>query len=485
MDLDPGSPNCVDAPAGTTCTLSLVLRPGSYTASIVTYDGPLNGSGSVTGTLLSQDQSFPMTVVAGKANDPTITLYGVPTGLQLVSLSPNLRVVTNSPLFLTVPTILVAGQGVSARFAVYATDPDGYFILGPGAPTFAVSVNGGFSATAGGNIVRLAVPAPANTSVTPMTFTATSPACTSVAACTWITNAGFDSLLAIADSGNDDVAIQTAGSNPTAPVVTAVTNGIDQPIDVQFDASGNLFVANYLNSTVTEYAPPYTGSPVATISNGVSGPNQLVLGPSGTLAVVNAGGGNVTVYTAPYVNQTPVTIAKPSFVAAFDSSGNLWLATTSSGIQRYQPPFSSASATASMGVSSPFGIAFDSVGNLYVANHGNDTLEKFTLGSYAAPAATAALPGATSVSITGSFIVACGTGNAYLYGSSLTSPLVDPAGPTPCHAAFDRLYGLWLTVPDDKLVIDYLYPPGVAGELIQSLGLSNPVAIASFPGAPP
>ena len=299
-----------------------------------------------------------MTVVRGKANVPTITLSGVPSGLQFFSLSPNLRVVTNIPLFM-LPTILVAGQGVSGRFAVYATDPDGNVILGPGAPAFAVAGSGGFSATVGGNTVRLAVPSPANTNVSQMTFTANSPACVSVAACTWKTYAGFDSLLATADSGNDDVVIQTAGSDPAAPLVTTVTSGINDPIDVNFDASGNLFVANYGNSTVTIYAPPYTAPPAVTISNGINGPNQFALRSDGMLAVVNAGGGNVAVFSAPYANETPITIANSSFAAAFDPSGNLWLATTSSGIQRYQPPFATASATASSGVSLPFGISFD------------------------------------------------------------------------------------------------------------------------------
>ncbi len=481
LDLDPGSPNCVDAPAGTTCTLTLVLGPGSYSGSIVTYDGPLDGSFKPTGKVLSKDQAFPLAVVQGKANVPTITLYGVPSGLQFFSLSPNLRVVTNNPLF-TLPTILVAGQGVIGRFAVYATDPDGNVILGPGAPAFAVSVSGGFSATVGGNAIRLAVPSLANAYTSTMTIAATSPACASAAACTWKTNAGFDSLLAIADSGNNDVVIQTAGSDPSVPVVTTVTSGVNDPLDVKFDASGNLFVANYGNSTVTMYAPPYTNPPVVTISTGVNGPNQLAFAPDGMLAVVNAGSANVAVFTEPFKNATPVTISKASFAAAFDSSNNLWLATASSGIQRYQSPYSSVSATASNGVSLPFGIAFDSSGSLYVANHGNDTVERFALGSYGAPAATGSLPGATTIVTQGPFIVGCGTNVANLYGSSLTAGIVDPAGNTPCHAAYDRLYGLWLTDRDDGLVLDYLYPPGIGGALQQTAGLSHPAAIAAFPG---
>jgi sugar lactone lactonase YvrE len=484
MALDPGSANCVDAAAGTTCTLALQLNPGSYTGSLVTYDGPLDGSKKPTGKVLSKNQSFSMDVLRGKANVPKITLSGVPAGIQLFILSPRLRLVTNSPIFL-LPALLVAGQNTVARFAVYATDPDGNVIFGPGAPTFAVSAGGGFSTTIAGSTVRLAVPSPAVTNIATMTFVASSTACASPAACTWKVDVGFDSLLAIADAGNEDVVVQTAGSNPAAPVVATVSTGVNGPIDVKFDAFGNLFVANYSGSTVTEYAPPYTGAPIATISNGVAGPNQIALAADGTLAVVNAGAGNVTAYAPPYANQTPVTIATPSFSAAFDPTGNLWIGTTSSGIVRYAPPFSTSSATASNGVSSPFGIAFDSAGNLYVANHGNDTIEKFALGSYAAPAASASMAGVSSIATANVFIVACGTNVANVYGSSLDTPLADPAGTTPCRAAFDRQFGLWLTLPDDKLVVDYVYPPGVGGYFVQGAGLNHPVAIASFPGAPP
>jgi hypothetical protein len=44
-----------------------------------------------------------------------------------------------------------------------------------------------------------------------------------------------------------------------------------------FDGAGNLFVVNEGNNTVTEYAPPYTGSPIATISTGLNSPVALLL----------------------------------------------------------------------------------------------------------------------------------------------------------------------------------------------------------------
>ena len=85
-------------------------------------------------------------------------------------------------------------------------------------------------------------------------------------------------------SGNLFVA-NNSGNNITeyappytgAPIAT-ISNSVDAPFDLAFNASSNLFVANF-NNTVTEYAPPYTGAPIATISNSVNVPLGVAFGP--------------------------------------------------------------------------------------------------------------------------------------------------------------------------------------------------------------
>jgi hypothetical protein len=290
----------------------------------------------------------------------------------------------------------------------------------------------------------------------------------------------------MADHGNNDVVIHTTGINATAPLFATVRTGISNPADVKFDASGNLFVANFAGNTITEYAPPYDGVPIATISTGINAPSAIAFAPNGTLAVANSGPPNVTVYSPPFANATPVTIVTTALSVAFDPIGNLWLSTPASGVQRLAPPFTTVSATASNGVSQPFGVAFDANLDLFVANHGNGTIEKFSSSSYGgAPAATATMSGVSSIIQWSGFIVACGTGAANLYGTGLGAPLPVPFSTTPCHATFDRTYGLWLTDPDDGLVSDFVYPYGVAGYVNQSQGLSQPSAIDVFPGPPP
>jgi DNA-binding beta-propeller fold protein YncE len=62
-----------------------------------------------------------------------------------------------------------------------------------------------------------------------------------------------------------------------------------------FDGSGNFYVANYFNNTVTVYAPGKT-SPLRTISNGIDGPDALAIGRLGYLYVANGAKNTVTEY---------------------------------------------------------------------------------------------------------------------------------------------------------------------------------------------
>ena len=66
---------------------------------------------------------------------------------------------------------------------------------------------------------------------------------------------------------------------------------------------------------------------------------------------------------------------------AFDSSGNLYVANyRGEHGERVRPGSTTPTATLT-GLSNPIALAFDSSGNLYVANYGNDTVSEFAPGS--------------------------------------------------------------------------------------------------------
>src|SRR5580704_14355099 len=97
------------------------------------------------------------------------------------------------------------------------------------------------------------------------------------------------------------------------------------------DGFGNLFVNNIFAQNVTEYAPPYTGSPIATLSTGVRFATDM----------------------------------------KFDAVGNLFIAGQGSTILVYAPPYTGSPTIVSSGLSSPEDIAIDGAGNLFVTNIGN------------------------------------------------------------------------------------------------------------------
>lgn len=109
-----------------TCVIPLVLAPGSYTGSITTYDGALNSQNQVTGNALSRNQSFPMSIAAGKADVPNITLDGIPAGLRASPLNPGY-------LQGSVASLKLWGSSTQT-LNVTAYDADGNTILGAGAP---------------------------------------------------------------------------------------------------------------------------------------------------------------------------------------------------------------------------------------------------------------------------------------------------------------------------------------------------------------
>jgi hypothetical protein len=78
----------------------------------------------------------------------------------------------------------------------------------------------------------------------------------------------------------------------------------------------------------------------------------------------------------------PVTSPATPFAVAFDRAGNLYVANNTSpySIEEYAPdgtPTGSFTQTTT-GLNQPEGLAFDGAGNLYVANVGNNTVEKYS-----------------------------------------------------------------------------------------------------------
>ncbi|HJT10154.1 MAG TPA: NHL repeat-containing protein [Candidatus Nitrosotalea sp.] len=268
----------------------------------------------------------------------------------------------------------------------------------------------------------------------------------------------FDSLgnLWVEDAGNNRVLEYTAplttGQSASLvigqgdfthnlPDLGSVVNadGLDLPLGLVFDSSGNLWVADADNSRVLEYTAPFSTGQSASLVIGqqdlVSGtcnnsglaanslcfPQTLSFDNSGNLWIGDGANNRILKYTAPLTTGQSASLVigqgdfthglqnRGSFTSAntisspdgisFDSSGNLWVADGNNNrVLKYTAPFSTGqSASTVLGqqdmvsnstnqggsvaantLSLPFGLTFDNSGNLWVADHVNERLLEFT-----------------------------------------------------------------------------------------------------------
>lgn len=128
----------------------------------------------------------------------------------------------------------------------------------------------------------------------------------------------------------------------------ATTTNLSYPVDLTFDSTGNIYVANGAYpgwsegptniNTIEMFSPDLT--PLGSFARGLNNPRGVIFDDEGFLYVANSGD-NTILWFLP------------------DGESNLF-------------------ASASSGLSDPRGLAFDSQGLLYVANYGNGTIARYT-----------------------------------------------------------------------------------------------------------
>ena len=213
------------------------------------------------------------------------------------------------------------------------------------------------------------------------------------------------------------------------------------PEGIAFDSHGNLWVADSDNSRILEFKPPfYTGESAS-----------IVIGQ--------------TSFTSGSFGTTASTLNSPEGIA-FDSAGNLWVA--DSGNNRIleftaNNLITGASATNVIGQTSfnlgssgttantlhyPEGIAFGSAGNLWVADLGNNRVLEFSAGNLITGASATNVIGQTSFT-SGSFGTTANTLNS------------------PVGIAFDSAGNLWVADVENNRVIEF------TNTIIQNNGGSN------------
>jgi secreted PhoX family phosphatase len=221
----------------------------------------------------------------------------------------------------------------------------------------------------------------------------------------WVANydevTGADRLVEFAPSQ-----LTTGSPTPTATMLPDASGSLDEPEGLAFDASGDLWVANYSGNSLVEFAPGQlvTGSPAPVVtvspdrSDSLDEPEGLAFDASGDLWVANYNSSTVVEFTPGELvtgAPTPAVTISPDRSGsldapddlAFDSSGDLWVANYNSNtVVEYSPggftsgpqvPEATISSGSSNNLDGPDGLAFERSGDLWVVNFNNNTAVEY------------------------------------------------------------------------------------------------------------
>src|ERR1035437_3295132 len=188
----------------------------------------------------------------------------------------------------------------------------------------------------------------------------------------YVADYGYNTIRKVTPVGTNWVVSTIAGTAGSGGPADG-TNGSAQfnyPSGITVDTNGNLYVADFYNSTIRKVAPAGTNWVVTTIagqaqvynSTDGTGTNALFYGPS---SITVDGSGNL--YVADTHNYT---------IRMLTPVGTNWVVTTIAG----QAQVSNNNSTDGTGTNAlfyyPYGITVDGTGNLYVADTYDNTVRK-------------------------------------------------------------------------------------------------------------
>ena len=161
------------------------------------------------------------------------------------------------------------------------------------------------------------------------------------------------------------------------PVTTLVSSGLNFPVGVAVDASGNLYIADSNHNAIKEWnAGTQTVSTVADIYP--SAPNGVAVDSSGNIYLI-ADPSNLEEWNAS--TQTLSTLASSGLFSpaglAVNASGNVYIADPGGAVEEWSAATNTVSKLVSSGLVEPSDVAVDACGNVYIADWRADAIKEW------------------------------------------------------------------------------------------------------------
>ncbi len=171
-----------------------------------------------------------------------------------------------------------------------------------------------------------------------------------------------------------------------AGVVTTFVTGLTTPRGLAVDLNGNIYVSSSMLNTIRKISSTGFMSPFVTA--GLDSPRGLAFDTNGFHYVANSGSG-ISGNSISKVSTTGVVTLFKSGVTnpyglAFDGIGNLYAANLSLGTITKITNTGTVSTFAS-GFTDPYGLAFDGTSTIFAANSSDNSIDQVTLGGVVSP----------------------------------------------------------------------------------------------------
>jgi len=166
--------------------------------------------------------------------------------------------------------------------------------------------------------------------------------------------------------------LATFSMNAQTP--TDYVSGFNTPTGIAFDASGNLYVADFYTSKVTKVTPALVQSNFAKV-NGT--PQQIAFDSNGDLWLAGSGFIQEIEKITPAGVITTYSASGSPYGIAIDASGNVFYSESNSGNIKKRTT-AGVTTTFATDFFQPNGLAFDKSGNLLVADKLDGVVKKIT-----------------------------------------------------------------------------------------------------------